>query len=471
MKTNKLGEILHGKRKRRIHTTCMSKLEINEKETIALFDTGSTVSVIGYEAYLQLKNTENLVRVERIIKTVGGDVLYPYITQLWIKLPGFEEAKIHTFFVLPKVPLILLGLDFMEEFQVEPRILQDCYKHKNKKYPFIRKHEINMRVANIATEKYLKDAKANDVINFKKLISNLGVCPDKNKPELISLLKEFKNEFTEIPGLTNKIEFEVKLKEGAQLKKQSAYPANNFKKRLMDECLDEMLANGTISPCESAVSCPSLVVPKENGKPRFVTDFRDNNGKTIPFSYPLPKIKEIVSNLGGACYFTILDLTKGFNQIPVKESDKWKLAFTCHRGLFTYNRMPFGCMNSPSYFQLLMDRTLGSARWQFTIAYIDDLVIFSKTMEDHLKHLRFVFSKLREAGLKINPEKVQLLCSEFKFLGMTFKRDSEDVLMFPNRKKIKGLDNYPTPTSQSDIRKFNGFVQYYKNLYLICNTF
>jgi hypothetical protein len=83
-------------------------------------------------------------------------------------------------------------------------------------------------------------------------------------------------------------------------------------------------------------------------------------------------------------------------------------------------------------------------------------------MKDHIKHLRFVFSKLKEANLNINPEKVQLLCDEFKFLGMTFKRDSEDVLMFPNKKKIKGLDNYPTPQSQSDIRKFNGFVQYYK---------
>jgi len=125
--------------------------------------------------------------------------------------------------------------------------------------------------------------------------------------------------------------------------------------------------------------------------------------------------------------------------------------------------MPFGAKNAPACFQRAMDEVLGSGHWLFALVYIDDVIIFSKTMEEHIEHLNYVFSRLSKYNLNVNPKKIQLCCAEFKFLGYVFKHKHGRVNMYPNPKKLIGISQYPSPVNPKKVSQLLGMLQYYKN--------
>jgi hypothetical protein len=189
-----------------------------------------------------------------------------------------------------------------------------------------------------------------------------------------------------------------------------------------------MLKDGIIRASTSQWNAPLLVVPKKadsSGKPklRIVIDFRKLNDLTIGDSFPLPNIEEILDQLGNAKYFSTLDLASGYHQIPMAEHDKPKTAFSTPYGHYEYNRMPFGLKNAPATFQRLMNSVLIGMQGLRCLVYLDDIVIYGSSLEDHNKRLTEVLQRLREANLKLQPDKCEFLRKEVNYLGHVISED------------------------------------------------
>lgn len=193
-------------------------------------------------------------------------------------------------------------------------------------------------------------------------------------------------------------------------------------------------------------------------------DFRELSAITLRDFYPFPSVDSIMYHLGSASVFTTLDCSRGFLQIPIREEDIPKTAFTCYRGLYEFVRMPFGLTNSPATFQRLMDLVLGDARDVFAMAYMDDVVVFSDTFEEHIKHLRITLERMRDAGLTMNPGKVQLASSRVKLLGYVV----ENGRIQPNKGKLKAILEYPAPHNEKSLRRFLGMLGFYRQFIPNC---
>lgn len=176
--------------------------------------------------------------------------------------------------------------------------------------------------------------------------------------------------------------------------------------------LIEMEVAGVIRPSKSPYASPVVVVTKKDGSLRLCIDYRKLNSCSTRDAFPLPRIEEALEALGQAKFFSTLDLTSGYWQVEVVEQDKHKTAFSTPMSLFEANRMPFGLQNAPSTFQRLMTCCFGDLNFTQLLIYLDDLIIFSKTFDEHLNRLQLVFDRLREHGLKLKPSKCQLMRKE-----------------------------------------------------------
>ena len=178
-----------------------------------------------------------------------------------------------------------------------------------------------------------------------------------------------------------------------------------------------MLQANINRPSNSAWASPIVDIDKKDGSKRFCVDYRGLSKRTTLSSWPLPVIDALLALLGKAKYFTCLNLKSGYCQVAVNEKDKEKTAFTSHSGLHEYNVMPFGLQNAPSTFQRLMSTVLRDMS-HFNLAYLDDVIIFSPSIAEHLKHINLVFDQLREHNLKTNISKCKFMQSEIQYVGL-----------------------------------------------------
>ena len=224
-----------------------------------------------------------------------------------------------------------------------------------------------------------------------------------------------------------------------------------------------MLDQGIIRPSISPWSSPVWVVPKKldaSGKEkwRVVVDYRKLNELTIDDKYPLPNISDLLDQLGKCQYFTTLDLASGFHQIEIDSKDIQKTAFTVENGHFEFVRMPFGLKNAPSTFQRVMDNILLGIQNERCLVYMDDIIIYSPTIHDHMSRLTEVFERLRKANLKIQPDKCEFLRKEVAYLGHLITKDG----VKPNPMKVDAILNFPQPKNQKEIQSFLGLAGYYR---------
>ena len=223
--------------------------------------------------------------------------------------------------------------------------------------------------------------------------------------------------------------------------------------------LQEMLKLGAIrkscSPWASAIA----LVRKKNGNLRFCIDLRKLNSKTLKDSYALPRIEQTLESLADSMVFSTLDLTSGYWQVEMAEECKPYTAFTCGPlGFFECETMPFGATNAPATFQRLMGDCLGDLNMNWCIVYLDDVIVFSKTPEEHLERLEAVFQRFSAAGLKLKPSKCTFFQTEITYLGHLITPDA----VATDPKKIEAVIKWPRPKTVHDVRSFLGFVGYYR---------
>ena len=238
---------------------------------------------------------------------------------------------------------------------------------------------------------------------------------------------------------------------------------NNIPRPLIEEVkkhIEDLLNRQWISKSKSAWSSPLVLVRKKDGKLRLCCDFRKLNSKTIPDKHPLPKVQSSLDSLGGNSYFTVLDQTRAYYQGFIEEKDRQKTAFVTPWGLYEWNRIPFGLMNAPACFQRHMEETIHDFRDKFAIPYLDDVIVYSKTFEEHLQHVSEVLTKLKTGGLKLNFRKCNFFQSSVKFLGRIVSVDGVrmDESSVTAAQALKDF----TPKSISDVRHILGLVGYHR---------
>ena len=240
--------------------------------------------------------------------------------------------------------------------------------------------------------------------------------------------------------------------------KQRQYRLPQSLKPLVQQQVQGMLQNGIITPSASPWSSPVILVRKKNGSYRFCVDYRALNGITIKDAYPLPRVDETLDSLGGAQYFSTLDLASGYWQVEVDPSDRPKTAFSTPQGHFEFTVMPFGLCNAPATFQRLMEYVLAGLQWEHCLVYLDDIIVFSETFKEHITRLSGVFDRLRNAGLKLKPKKCCFARSSVQYLGHIVSRRGLEA----EKSKVQAVRDYPRPTNATEVRSFLGLVGYYR---------
>jgi hypothetical protein len=226
---------------------------------------------------------------------------------------------------------------------------------------------------------------------------------------------------------------------------------------------EKMLQDGVIRPSHSAWNSPLLVVPKKKDKFgktkwRVVVDFRNLNEVTVGDAFPLPNITEILDQLGGSKYFSVMDLNCGFHQLELDEESKKLTAFSTPYGHFEYTRMPFGLRNAPATFQRLMNAVLSGLQGTSCFIYMDDTVIYGNNLEEHNRKLERVLERFRKFNLKLQPDKCEFLRKEVAYLGHILTENG----IRPNPDKIECVKSFPVPTNVTKLKSFLGLVNYYR---------
>ena len=219
-----------------------------------------------------------------------------------------------------------------------------------------------------------------------------------------------------------------------------------------------METQGIVQPSSSPWASPVVLVPKKDGSLRFCVDYRKLNSLTRKDVYPLPRVDDILTALGEAQYFTSLDLASGYWQIGFSEDARQKSAFVTYNGLLEFLRMPFGLCNAPATLQRLMQRVLSGLEYKCCFVYLDDVLVASKTFQDHLAHLKEVFSRLRSAQLRLKPKKCDLLRDQVHFLGYIVSAAGIE----PDPAKTDKIDEFSTLKDATSVRCFLGSASYYR---------
>lgn len=231
------------------------------------------------------------------------------------------------------------------------------------------------------------------------------------------------------------------------------------KREIADNEIKKMIDQNIIEPASSPWNSNIVLVIRPGKEPRFCLDYRGLNQDTIKDSHALPRIDETLDALNGSQWFSTLDLKSGYWQVPIKETDKCKTAFSVlGGGMWQFKVMPFGLTNAPATFERLMEKILAGLSRKVCMVYLDDIIVFSKSFRDQLENLKQVFQKLRESKLKLSPKKCVLFQRQVSFLGHIISSDG--VASDPS--KISCIKEWPVPKNVKEIRSFLGLCSYYR---------
>lgn len=343
-----------------------------------------------------------------------------------------------------------------------------------KKSPFVR--IINTTSESVTVEtKSIITKNLNDFDIFKidnsetdrenQLLTELNTdIPKFVKKDMLNLCKEFSDIF----GLkSDKITVNNFYKQKLRMADNTPVYIKNYRTpqvqvEEINNQVSKLLKNDIIEPSEAEYNSPLLLVPKkstdDSKKWRLVIDYRQLNKKLIGDKFPLPRLDDILDQLGRAKWFSVVDLVSGFHQIPLDVNSRDVTSFSTNNGSFRFTRLPFGLKVSPNSFQRMMSLAFAGITPEKAFLYMDDLIVIGCSKQHHLTNLRKVFETCRRCNLKLNPEKCRFFKSEVTFLG----HKVTDKGILPDESKFSAIKNYPVPKSPAEVKRFVAFCNYYR---------
>ena len=400
------------------------------KSKVALVDTGAEVSLLSEEIYKEIQRVKRqVVPLEETrvsLSTANGGKL-DVLGACNVKIPGLP---IHKYTIVRKLQCqILLGADFCNRHGV----IVDFRNHRIKV-------DQDWRSA--------KTTRINGVFSVPKITDYSALLA--KYPEVMAGKSQL--------GTAKGVEMSIKTT-GPPIK-QRAYRLPLVKRQAVEEQVNALKEQGIISPSMSEWASPVVIVPKKDGKFRLCIDYRKLNSVTVKDSHPIPNIRDIFDQLQGASYFSLIDLQQGYHQVRLAKDSRAKTAFSCHLGLFEYNRMPFGLTNAPSMFQRYMNIVLQGLIGRGCLVYIDDIVVYGKTKQEHDKNLEAVLERLKKYQLQSKPSKCTFGVRSIKLLGHVI--DQRGIHM--DKEKGKAIAKMDPPRDETEVKRFLGATGYYRDL-------
>jgi len=284
--------------------------------------------------------------------------------------------------------------------------------------------------------------------------------PEITLPQINDLISQFSTIF-QIPTHlqpTRATDHQIPLQNNANPINVRPYRYPQFQKQKIETQIRDMLSQGIIRPSSSSFSSPVLLVRKKDGTWRFCVDYRALNAITLKDRFPIPEIDELLDELYGTQYFSKLDLCSGYHQICMHPDDIAKTAFRTHQGHFEFLVMPFGLFNAPSTFQETMNHLFQPYLRDFVIVFFDDILVFSRSLQEHEQHLRIVFQLLLDNHFFLKMSKCSFAQSSISYLGHVVSAHG----VGPNSEKIASMLNWPQPKSLKQLRGFLGLTGFYR---------
>ena len=286
---------------------------------------------------------------------------------------------------------------------------------------------------------------------------------NEQRAQAAALIHEFRDVFVVKGGQIGKtdvVQHHIRTEPGTKPIASRPYRVNYKNRQVIEDQVNEMLDNKIIKPSASPWSAPVVLVPKKDGSLRFCVDYRKLNQVTVLEQFPMPDIRQSLEIFGskGARWFSTLDLKSAYWQVQLCPDSAEKSAFITANGLWEFTTLPFGLSAAPMTFSRLMSEVLKGLNWHVCLVYLDDIITFSRTVEEHIDILRQVFERLRKAKLKLAPKKCFLFREEVKYLGHYVSAAGIRV----DPKKVSAVKEYPIPKTVTEVRAFLGLAGYYR---------
>jgi len=412
------------------------------KSIPAFLDNGSAYSLIRKSLALKLAKTFDEVKVFKLI-CMNGDSMQPLGTiNLNIQI-GHKKLK-HTFLVFEKLPFpLFIGRDLIKK--------SDMIIHENaNKFWFPDMPDVPYSLKNMKGKFVFMLEQANIFQRDEVL---------HNRIEL--LLKKFPSVARKDGsiGRTSRIKHKIELISSKPINVAPYYYPPKYAKEIKRQ-LDDLLAKGLIREVNNSEYNANIVLaPKPDGKVRMAIGYKRLNSITKDNFYPMHKATYILKKLPNGGWYSKIDLNSGFWQILMDEESIKYTTFNFEGKLYQFNVMPFGLKNSPATFVSLMNEVLNGIIGDFCFVYVDDIIVFSKTLDEHFKHLEEIFTRLEAAGLSISMEKSQFCLKEVQFLGHLVTQ--EGIKMQPE--KVKAIVELPVPKVKEELHTFLGMCAWYQN--------
>ena len=263
-------------------------------------------------------------------------------------------------------------------------------------------------------------------------------------------------------GQTHLQEHKIEIQENSTPVRMPFYEQNPQMRRETEKIMQPLLEKGVVKESNSDWHSPVVLVRKAGSNEfRFAVDYRKLNKITKPQAYPIPRLSDIFDAIGeaNAQYFTSVDMGKAFWQVPLEENSKKLAAFITYDGIYEFQTMPFGRLSgATASFQMLMMKLLRNIAWKYVLCYVDDIIIFSSSFEDHLQHLEEVFRRLRDAGLKLSPKKCFFAKQKLHYLGFVISKDGIEA----DPKKVEKILNLKPPKDAKGVKSLLGLTAFYK---------
>ena len=273
--------------------------------------------------------------------------------------------------------------------------------------------------------------------------------------------------FNGVPTCTHLLEHDIDVGD-AQPVRQRFYRISQEKHKVMEKEMKYMLDNRIAEPSASSWASPCLLVDKSDKSPRFCTDYRKVNGVTKPDAYPLPRMEDCVDQVGSANFVSKFYLLRRYWQAPMSQRGREVSAFMTPFGLFSYSVMSFGLRNAPATFQRLMNMVVSGL--EGCAVYLDDVVIYRDTWEDHVCRIKRLFDRLRDANLTVNLAKCEFAKATVTYLGKVVGQGQ----VRPIQAKVLAIKNYPVPTTKKELMCFfglGGIPKFLQELLFCCGSF